>query len=168
MHVEALQLTDISETIDHIKVVLEHASADNLTTVPINLKLQETVVIYYFCCLMKFIEKLNTSAILSKLHECKLLLLISRQVVRMVNTDETVLASPLPITICEGLARLADCEDFQTCWKSYFDPETLDQFYKFEAVIFIPTLAANPERKIQLRALADLFCRLNRQWPSRP
>lgn len=156
-HVETLQLTDIPFLIEHCTLVLTTCEALRLQA-PNNAKTQETMVVYYFSSLMKHAESLNNTEILAKTREFQLVHLI----VRHLETHYGNYPLELLLEVCEGLAALCDNEDFQPCWKDFFDPGQMQQFLGLDVLVVQQILQEQPEKKKALRPLTDFFNTLKR------
>jgi len=110
VHVETLQLMDIPLLIEHCGLVLnqcvrEPESSKDLTS-------QETVILYYYSSLMKHAEALNNHELLAKAREHRLVHLV----VEHVLMNGSGYPADLQFAVAEGLAALADNEDFRSNW----------------------------------------------------
>lgn len=171
VHVETLQLMDVPLLVDHCALVLEHclrerrqqgqSGAEAKAFPP---KSQETVVLCYFASLMKHAEALNSSELLAKAREHRLLHLVAGRVAAQSDFSPEVASS-----LAEGLAALADNEDFRTGWEDFFvgadgepDTEAKTLFLELEETVVKSVLEASPECRRGLRPLLDFFARVRR------
>lgn len=164
VHVETLQLMDIPLLIEHCALVLEACRRPGFEPVR-NLKMQETIVLYYFSSLMKHAEALNNGELLAKSREHRLVHFASEHVLSRVE----VYPPDMIFAIAEGFSALADNEDFRSQWEQFFldadgkpDPEAKAGFLQLEAKVVAVALKEAPERKRVLRPLLDLFRAMQR------
>lgn len=164
VHVETLQLMDIPLLIEHIALILESAKRPGFESAR-NVKMQETIVLYYFASLMKHAEALNNSELLAKSREHRLVHLATEQVLK--HTEEY----PMDVIsfVAEGFSALADNEDFRSCWDQFFldldgkpDRAAKEFFLQLEEKVVNPVLKESPDRKRYLRPLLDLFKAIQR------
>lgn len=158
MHVETLQLMDIPLLIEHIHMVLTSSTPGQAGA-----RMQETVVLYYFSSLMKHAEKLNNLELLAKTRELGVLHLITNQALAVCMEPD------LMLIVAEGHAALADNEDFNSDWQSFFtgpdgriDANAKANFLLLEEKIVNPVLQASPEKRKDLRPVLDFFKTLKR------
>jgi hypothetical protein len=155
-HVETLQLMDIPLVIDHCAMVVE--TVQKMKMEPTT-KMQETIVLYYFACLMKHAEELNNAELLAKVKEYRLVMLTVVHVLTYYEKFDSALMN----AVADGFSDMANNEDFATEWKSFFGgAEEMQLFLQLEDKIVAPILQANPERKRELRPLLDLFRKMER------
>eukprot|EP00747_Dinoflagellata_sp_TGD_P162227 gnl/TRDRNA2_/TRDRNA2_179598_c0_seq1.p1 gnl/TRDRNA2_/TRDRNA2_179598_c0~~gnl/TRDRNA2_/TRDRNA2_179598_c0_seq1.p1 ORF type:complete len:325 (+),score=77.29 gnl/TRDRNA2_/TRDRNA2_179598_c0_seq1:83-1057(+) len=164
MHVETLQLTDIPLLIEHCAMVFNACRQQGAATCS-GIKSQETVVINYFSYLMKHAEQLNNSELLAKVKELNLIHLATDHILARAEDLPWEIIS----TAADGLSALADNEDFQTNWESFFvdaaghpDAELKRTFAQLEERVANLVLKENPDRKKSIRPLLDFFNTLRR------
>jgi len=166
VHVETLQLMDIPLLIEHCALVLEAcASAAGPETLGERAKLQETVVLYYVSSLFKHAEKLNSSELLAKTKEFRLVSLTVDHILKY-GTEYTY---DMTLSVAEGFAALYDNEDFSCSWESFFlDADgrpslgAKENFLQLEDKVVKPILTAAPDLKKDLRPLTDFFKTIQR------
>jgi hypothetical protein len=163
VHVETLQLMDIPLLIEHCSVVLKWCSENRDTR--IGMKMQETLVLYYFSSLMKHAEALNNRELLAKAREHRLPVLAFEHVLR--NSEEFPV--DLVFAIATGFAALCDNEDFGTQWESFFEdadgsqnPEIKRRFLEMEEKVADPIIKESTENKRKIRPLLDFFKTIRR------
>lgn len=156
MHVETLQLMDIPLLITHIELVLRHAVAAPDLGDP---KMQSTLALYYFASLTKHAEALNNGELLAKVQETHLVELAVTHYQRFCEQ----LAPELKLYFAEGLAAMADNEDFQPQWEHFFTEEGSKQnFLHLETTLSGPLLEEKPDRRRDLRPLLDFYRTIQR------
>mmetsp|Transcript_74119 Transcript_74119/g.133633 ORF Transcript_74119/g.133633 Transcript_74119/m.133633 type:complete len:325 (-) Transcript_74119:83-1057(-) len=163
-HVETLQLMDIPLLIEHIAVVLDNAQKAQPASIG-DSRLQESTIMYYFSSLMKHAEALNNRELLAKSRELKLVELAVDHYLRY--TDE--FSSDLKMSLAEGLAALADNEDFRPEWEQFFvdehgqaSLEAKQKFLMLEERLSNVVLAEKPEKKKDIRPLLDFYNTIKR------
>lgn len=159
-HVETLQLMDIPLLIEHCAMIFEgskHVRPEILA----NTKMQETVVLYYFSSLMKHAEALNNAELLARTCELRLVQSAVNHVLTNIDARHPL---ELIVAIAEGLAAMADNEDFRTDWERFFvspegevDREAKECFLHLESKVINVVLKEFPERKKDLRPALDFF-----------
>lgn len=157
LHVETLQLMDIPMLIQHIKKVLEKSLAAPTGT-PLLGKSQESLVTFYFSSLMKHAEKLNNGELLANTREANIIAFLTRHLLTTTSENQ----SEVNIAAAEGFAAMADNEDFQPAWRSFFDENSKAEFQQLEQHILNPVLSADPDKKKDVRPLIDFFNTLRR------
>lgn len=158
IHLETLQLTDVRLLLEHCTLVLDHCSKIAIDA-PGNVKMQETMVLYYWASMMKHSESLNNEELLAKVQECRLL--------HLVTTHLTEHATKYPLdvlsNVAAGFASLSENEDFKTDWKRFFDShEEKVAFLSLESLLVEPILREDASKKKHLRPLTDFFNVLKR------
>lgn len=164
VHVETLQLMDIPLLIEHCSLVLGQCVRDPDTAK--DLQSQETVILYYYSSLMKHAEALNNQELLAKAREQRLVHLV----VDHVLTNISGYPSDLQFTVAEGLAALADNEDFSCSWEDFFvgtegeeqDRALKEKFLELDEKLAQVVIQENPDSKKQIRPLLDFFNVLKR------
>lgn len=162
-HVETLQLMDIPLLIEHLCDVLTKAiQARSVDTPAAPGQVQETLIIFYFCSLMKHAEQLNNGELLAKAREMNLLHLVTQHLLN--NTSEC--QGDVVLAAAEGLSALADNEDFRTSWQEFFadDRAKIDYFMRLEDSILNEVLKTNPDKKKDLYPLIDFFNTVRRTY----
>eukprot|EP00933_Yihiella_yeosuensis_P025955 TRINITY_DN20137_c0_g2_i1.p1 TRINITY_DN20137_c0_g2~~TRINITY_DN20137_c0_g2_i1.p1 ORF type:complete len:322 (-),score=83.11 TRINITY_DN20137_c0_g2_i1:123-1088(-) len=163
-HVETLQLMDIPLLIEHCAMIFTHAKNMCLDNIG-DSRLQEVVVLSYFASLMKHAEAL-TGELLAKSRD---LLLVNLAVVHYLQHADK-LSATLKVTLAEGLAALADNEDFRTNWQDHLvdessrqpSPEAKQNFLALDEALVAPILAEKPDYRSVLRPLTDFFREIKR------
>lgn len=167
-HRETLQLIDLPLLIEHVALVLDpfprvQADVDLLATGM--LARQEFVGLYYFSSLMKHAEALNNTELLARTRDHQLLRLVTTHCVSYSAHYDATLAG----AVAEGLACLADNEDFALTWEEFFlspqgepDFECKQWFLQLEEMLVAPIISATPGRRTVLRPLLDLFAKIKR------
>jgi hypothetical protein len=166
MHVETLQLMDIPLLIDHISEVLTKSCEPGFDHGG-KAKMQEHVVLRFFSSLMKHAENLNNGELLAKTRERNMVMMVTYMMISPPGNVNDVYASDIIAAVAEGFAALADNEDFQPQWQTFFgvggDPAgDIGQFKQLEDKIVNPIIQENPARKKDLRPLLDLFNKMKR------
>jgi len=158
-HVETLQLMDIPMLIEHLAVIFTRAQGCDSSG-----KTQEVLVTYYFSSLMKHAEALNNKELLAKTRELNIVHLAAHHLLQCPLGDVALAGA-------EGFASLADNEDFQTEWTTFFInehgqlcPEKKARFNLLEENIVKVILENSPEKKRDLRPLTDFFNTLRRAY----
>jgi hypothetical protein len=167
-HRETLQLIDLPLLIEHLAVVLDpmqRVQADVDLLASGMLARQEFIGLYYFSSLMKHAEALNNTELLARTRDHQLLRLVTMHGVSFSAHYDTNLA----MAVAEGLACLADNEDFAIAWEEFFlspqgepDFECKQWFLQLEEMLVGPIVSANPGRRTVLRPLLDLFAKIKR------
>mmetsp|Transcript_95643 Transcript_95643/g.309824 ORF Transcript_95643/g.309824 Transcript_95643/m.309824 type:complete len:326 (-) Transcript_95643:120-1097(-) len=161
-HVETLQLMDIPLLIDHCGLVLQHVDATRAAGLECSSsKLeQEVLVMYYVSSLFKHAEALNNGELLAKAREVRLLPLVISHMSRHAAAEYP---ERISVEVAAGLAALADNEDFQTDWRSFFEgPEQMAAFLALQESFVAPIISADPDKRRALRPLLDLFNKVQR------
>lgn len=163
LHVETLQLMDIPLLIEHVVMILENSH--KLPAVGVNAKTQETYVLHYFSSMMKHSEALNNSELLAKSREQRMLTLAVSHFLQ--HSDG--LPPDVTVAFAEGLAAMADNEDFKTEWERFFetedgasDMEARRRFMELDEKLLQAVLKDAPEKKAELRPLIDFFKRVQK------
>jgi len=163
-HVETLQLMDIPLLIEHCVLVLTHCK-HAVTESMGDVRFQETIVLYYFASLMKHAEALNNGELLARTRETHLLDLAVNHYLRFY--DQCSLEMKTALT--EGLAALADNEDFKTNWEDFFvddsgaaSVEAKHYFLSLEDHLSNPVIQEMPEKKREIRPLLDFYNEIKR------
>mmetsp|Transcript_39603 Transcript_39603/g.84606 ORF Transcript_39603/g.84606 Transcript_39603/m.84606 type:complete len:324 (-) Transcript_39603:88-1059(-) len=160
-HVETLQLMDIPLLIEHCGLVLNHV--ENCRQAGLNCATkseQEVLVLYYVSYLFRYAEALNNSELLAKSKEQRLLPLLVAHATRHAAAEYP---EKIAWEVALGLSALADNEDFQTEWKSFFEtPADMGAFMGLQPLLVAPIIEANPEKKREIRPLLDLFNKIQR------
>lgn len=160
-HVEALQLMDVPLLIEHCAMVLTNCKHLALSASSVNpsLKMQETLVLYYFSSLMKHSEELNNTELLAKTREHNLINLVIN---RLLGTAQW-LPIDVFVGVAEGFAALTNNEDFRTDWESFFeDRQAIARFLELEEKLANVVLKEFPAKKKDIRPLLDFFNVLKR------
>jgi hypothetical protein len=162
LHIETLQLTDIPLLLEHIHLVLQGCKDLDLPQ-PDNTKLQETVVLHYFSAVMKHAEAMNNSEIMARVRELRLVPLVTDHMLRYSAEYPMIVLC----VVVDGLASLADNEDFKTEWESFFDAAGSEvdpkvSFVQLEELVLGRVLEAYSEKRAETRPLKDLFARIKR------
>lgn len=167
MHVETLQLMDISLLIEHCAVIFQGCKRLGFETVG-NMRMQETVVLYYFSSLMKHAESLNNAELLAKSREFMLVRLATDHVLSHIDEYSLDILS----AVADGLATLVDNEDFATDWEQFFlsedgarDDGAKIRFLELEEKVANAIITDSPERRRDLRPLLDFFRTVRRTLP---
>lgn len=156
-HVETLQLMDIPLLIEYIAQVL--TAAQHTTLEDLDARLQETLVLYYFSCLMKHSEALNSREVLAR---CKELRLFDLAIGHFLSHKDKF-SSDLKMSFAEGLAAMADNEDFRTNWEDFFETtEAKQTFLRLEEALTTPIVAEHPEKRKNIRPLLDFLKEIQR------
>merc|ERR1712046_321420 len=144
---------DVPLLINHIAMVLENVNqAGGNCEAAQSTKLQETVVLYYFSSLMQHAEQLNNAEVLANLKELNIIPLLMRHA---ITYSETYSIDILKV-VSEGLSALTNNEDFDTDWQGFFPHDgDMQQFQQLEIKVAGTLLAAQPERKKDIRSLLD-------------
>ncbi|CAD7957825.1 unnamed protein product [Amoebophrya sp. A25] len=130
MHVETLQLTDCVLLLEHVAMILSLAR-ERVGEYKETLKSQESAVIYYFTALMKHSEALNSSEVLAKTKELRVVRLVVRH---MLQRKDDYALDFLGVAV-EGFAKLAESEDFPPQWKEFFATrEEMEDFLKLQGI----------------------------------
>mmetsp|Transcript_42461 Transcript_42461/g.76306 ORF Transcript_42461/g.76306 Transcript_42461/m.76306 type:complete len:325 (-) Transcript_42461:155-1129(-) len=163
-HVETLQLMDIPLLIEHCVLILTHCKHAVTETMG-DARFQETIVLYYFASLVKHAEALNNAELLAKTRELRLIDLAVTHYLRYY--DQCSLE--MKIALAEGLAALADNEDFQTNWRDFFCDESgaesleaKNYFLSLEEHLSNAVLQEKPEKKREIRPLLDFYNEIKR------
>ncbi|CAE7251566.1 unnamed protein product [Symbiodinium sp. CCMP2592] len=158
MHVETLQLMDIPLLIEHCVFILQ-ACFSTLGDSLGEARLQESVVLYYFSSLMKHAEALNNSELLARSREFQLVELAVSHFLRFAEQ----FPEDLKYSLAEGLAAMADNEDFMTEWESFFpSPDAKATFLMLQEKLTAPILEEKPEKRREIRPLLDFFNAIKR------
>jgi len=152
IHLETLQLTDVRLLLEHCALVLERCNGLSLDA-GANTKMQETMVLYYFSSVTKHAESLNNSELLAKMRELRLVRLVAEHTLKNVSKYPLEVAG----VVSAAFASLAENEDFQTDWESFFVGDDAELFLQFEARVVAPVMAEDAAAKRQLRPLLDFF-----------
>lgn len=151
-HVETLQLIDIPLLLEHIFFVLDYSLKRGVE--PVNPKMQEFVVLFYFSSVMRHSEALKNPELLPKSREFRL----PQLAVDHILTHGEQYHPEMTMTVLEGLSAMSDNEDFQTDWEDFFDtPQSRQQFLAVEERVVSPLLSAQPNVRRELRPLLDMF-----------
>lgn len=155
-HVETLQLMDIPMLIEHCSLVLRQENLEALEPWS-----QEVVGLYYVSFLFKYAEELNNAELLAKARDQRLLPLT---IASLCQRPQALDMNPgIREALAVGLASLADNEDFQTDWRSFFESvEQMMAFLTLQDLLVAPLLSSSPEKKRVLRPLLDLFSKVQR------
>lgn len=159
MHVETLQLMEVPLLVEYMSKVLQHSSLLGDDEAAKGTQLQETVVLFYFRSLMKHAESLNNTELLAKCEQLQVPHFVVSQVLRNLQYYDM----DVKIAIAEGLAHLADNEDFQVSWQNFFtDDNQKVNFLALEEGLTAAVLQAHPEKTKDIRPLLDFFKTLKR------
>ena len=116
-HREAMQLSDLMLTIQHVRDCLHACEVLGLSTT--NSKLQETMSMFLFFGICKFIEEFNTQELLGQMQATRVLPLIVHHITKRVSTY----GRDVRQKTAKGFAALCESEDFLTQWEDFFDLE---------------------------------------------
>lgn len=166
-HVEALQLMDIPLLIEHIALVLNQCDIHRTDKLNCSPKEQEFVVMYYFSSLMKHSEALNSTEVMAKSRDFRLLPLAAAHVVLHATTEYN---DTLRQEVAMGFAALCDNEDFRTSWATFFegddgqlDTTTCERFLRLQ-VLTDEIISKDPSKRRELRPLTDFFNVVQRRF----
>jgi len=171
VHVEALQLMDIPLLIEHVSMVLDHCDRLKRDKLQCSSNQQELLAAAYFAALMKHAEALNNSELLAKSREFRLLRLATAHI---MNHAAEEYPTHISSEVAAGLAAMADNEDFGTEWQMFFQDDNgnfdVEQCYYFLQLndFVAKLLAADPDKKAQLRPLTDFFNTIQRKVGAGP
>merc|ERR1711924_70493 len=103
----------------------------------------------------------NSSELLAKTRERGLVGLVTYMMVAPANVHD-VFAPDIVNAVAEGFAALADNEDFQPDWQSFFPGDEKSTFLMLEDKLIKGIIDENPTRKRELRPLLDFFAKIKR------
>jgi hypothetical protein len=155
-HVEAMQLSDMPLTIEHVGLCMREAKSKNLSTE--NTKLQETAAMFLLFTVCKHIESFNANELLARVKEQAVLPLIISHVLARLPT----LGTDIQQRVVEGLAGLCESEDFQTIWEEFFSDAEKKELLDFDDKVVKPLLQSFPDKRAAYRPCTDWLNRVRR------
>mmetsp|Transcript_55383 Transcript_55383/g.160814 ORF Transcript_55383/g.160814 Transcript_55383/m.160814 type:complete len:325 (+) Transcript_55383:59-1033(+) len=162
VHVETLQLMDIPLLIEHCAMVLDHCERERKEALSCTSKEQELIVMYYVCSLFKHAEALINSEVLARVREARI---VPLSISHAASHAAAEYADDFKVEVALGFSALCDNEDFQTDWVGFFDNPDVDManFMQLGPLLVDPILAAQPEKRRELRPMTDFFGTLARK-----
>eukprot|EP00932_Pfiesteria_piscicida_P018043 SRR837773.4913.p2 GENE.SRR837773.4913~~SRR837773.4913.p2 ORF type:complete len:188 (-),score=88.03 SRR837773.4913:73-558(-) len=157
---------DVPLLIEHVSFILDHCDRVRRENLDCSSKDQEIMVLHYFASLMKHSESLNNPELLARSRELRLLKLVTSHVLSHAASEYREETS---VEVAQGLAALADNEDFRTTWETFFlddsgglDTQQCDAFLQLQDFV-APILEKYPDKKRELRPLTDFFNTVRRK-----
>lgn len=156
-HVEAMQLSDMPLTIEHVSMCLRETKTKQLPTE--NHKLQETSAMFLLFTLCKHIEHFNSTEILARMREEKVLPMIVQFLLLKLGT----LGQDVTLRVVEGFAAVCESEDFLTEWSDFFSDDERAELLEFDDKVVKAVLAQFPDKRAAFRPCTDWLNRVRRQ-----
>lgn len=155
-HVEAMQLSDMPLTIEHVSMCLREAKSKNLPCE--NTKLQETSSMFLLFTVCKHVDSFNSGELLARIRDEKVLPLI----INLVLSRLPSLGSDVQLRVVEGMAGLCESEDFLTQWAEFFADSEKAELLDFDDKIVKPMLGQFPDKRAAFRPCTDWLNRVRR------
>jgi hypothetical protein len=158
-HREAMQLSDLMLTIQHVRDCLHACEVLGLSTT--NSKLQETMSMFLFFSICKFIEEFNTQELLGQMQATRVLPLVVHHITERVSTYGRDVRQKTAI----GFAALCESEDFLTQWEDFFDLEDRRELVALEQSLLVPLIEGESCSRKDLRPFTDFLATVRRKTP---
>jgi len=155
-HVEAMQLSDMPLTIEHVALCLRESRIQQLPYD--NTKLQETSSIFLLFTVCKHIESFNSGELLARMKEQEVLPMIVTTILSRLPS----LGHDVQQRVVEGFAGLCESEDYLTEWQDFFNDSQKAELLEFDDKVVKPMLQQFPEKRAAYRTCTDWLNRVRR------